>query len=321
MKATFKDSEGNTQQLPVMFDRCVRVELCSSRQGSSPVIILEYKPRFSRKKTDTETEIPLGSLCTRIDCKVLDLPKTNNRNKTPGFSATIKVYNDDGSLARVLASNVFSTTDFLPKGVVNPTNAQKVNAYRKYQQNKLWAIIKVGYWNEEKGDADYKQVFAGIINSNASYRRGVDLITEIYASDVMVDQMSTDQVTLAFDTGPKTVSTLPEFNPEITGYKEDETITNPVKYDTNTWEFLLKNIIMDHSVYKSRGSGGFISSLFSKKLKVLLRQNLLQMKTERTKLDGFLLNTETTHWHPKQGGKILLEELKTFMLAQLPLRF
>ena len=48
MKAQF-DVGGKTKNLPVVFDRCVRVELASSRSGSSPVLIIEHKQRYSRK--------------------------------------------------------------------------------------------------------------------------------------------------------------------------------------------------------------------------------------------------------------------------------
>lgn len=262
MKAKF-DVGGEIKNLPVVFDRCVRVEFASSRSGSSPVLIIEHKQRYSRKNATIKDgndkiiklpDIPLGSLCTRIDCKITDIPKSNNRNKTPGFTATIKIYNDDGSIASQLARRNQLMTDFLPKGKKTFTVDEKINAYKKYQQQKLWAIVKVGYWDEAIKDANYTQVFAGIINSCFSYRRGVDTITELLCSDVYPEDLNTaGLLELAFDTGPNTVKT---FSPE---YSADTKVEDPYVSSTGTWEILASDVIRRYSMQKS-GSRTFLQS-------------------------------------------------------------
>ena len=262
MKAKF-DVGGEIKNLPVVFDRCVRVEFASSRSGSSPVLIIEHKQRYSRKNATIKDkngkitklpDIPLGSLSTRIDCKITDVPKSNNRNKTPGFTATIKIYNDDGSISSQLARRNQLMTDFLPKDKKQFTTQEKINAYKKYQQQKLWAIVKVGYWDESIKDANYTQVFAGIINSCFSYRRGVDTITELLCSDVYPEDLNTaGLLELAFDVGPNAVKTF------STEYATDTTVEDPYVSSTGTWEILALDVIRHYSIQKS-GSKTFLQS-------------------------------------------------------------
>lgn len=233
MKAAFQDGDKVVQK-PVLFDRCVKIDFGTSRAGANKVLTIEYKPRYSDDNNQ------LGVLCTRIEGTVTDIPKINNKTRTPGFTATIKIYNDNGTIAAECAKRASISTDFAS---ANATLATKVNAYKQFLQNKLWATVYVGYWDEDKNDANYTQIFSGIIQSNYSYRKGVDYITELQCSDVRVEEMSNEQLSLYFDSGPKAVSTVKE---------DTEKVVNAWKPNRNTWDDLANLAIQQFSKQKAR---------------------------------------------------------------------
>lgn len=233
MKAAFKVGN-DVEQKKVLFDRCVKVDFGTSRSGANKVLTVEYKPQYADKFNQR------GTLCTRIEGTVTDIPKINNKTRTPGFVATIRIYNDNGDIAAECAKRSSIMTDF---ATVNPTFAQQRNAYKEFMQNKLWATIYVGYWNEEKNDADYTQIFSGIIQSNYSYRRGTDLITELQCSDIRIEDVSQEQMALYFDSGPKAVSTVKE---------DTEKVVKAWKPNANTWDELANLAIQKFSKEKAK---------------------------------------------------------------------
>ena len=231
MKAAFKVGKDVVDK-PVLFDRCVKVEFGTSRAGANKVLTIEYNPQYADEYNQR------GTLCTRIEGTVTDIPKINNKTRTPGFTATIKIYNDNGDIAAECAKRSSIITDFA--GKKEALSVQK-NAYKEFIQNKLWATIYVGYWDGEK--ADYTQIFSGLIQSNYSYRKGTDLITELQCSDVRVEDISQDQMSLYFDSGPKSVKTTKE---------DSEKVVKVWQPKQTTWDQLAQLAIQLKSKQKAR---------------------------------------------------------------------
>lgn len=233
MNAAFK--EGNKViEKKVLFDRCVKIDFGTSRAGANKVLTIEYKPQYADKLNQR------GVLCTRIEGTVTDVPKINNKTRTPGFTATIKIYNDNGDIAAECAKRASISTDFASPNAGLET---KQNAYKQFIQNKLWATVYVGYWNADKQNADYTQIFSGIIQSNYSYRKGVDLITELQCSDIRIEEVSNSQLSLFFDSGPKAVETIKE---------ETEKVVKAWKPSQNSWDDLANLAIQKFSKLKAR---------------------------------------------------------------------
>lgn len=231
MKADFE--VGNkVEKKPVLFDRCVKVEFGTSRAGANKVLTIEYNPQYADKYNQR------GSLCTRIEGTVTDIPKINNKTRTPGFTATIRIYNDNGDIAAECAKRSSIITDFASQNV---GIAQQRNAFREFIQNKLWATIYVGYWDGEK--ADYTQIFSGLIQSNYSYRKGTDLITELQCSDVRIEDISQDQMALYFDSGPNAIKTQKE---------ESDGVIKVWQPNQRTWDSLANLAIQLKSKQKAR---------------------------------------------------------------------
>lgn len=99
---------------------------------------------------------------------------------SPGYSATVKLYNTGNKLL-----------DFL-----KPASSGE-NFFFDYMNNQCRIDIYAGYWQHELvGDIDpqkkygYDLVFTGYVNSSARYRNGVDDVFELYCFHTKIDKLN-----------------------------------------------------------------------------------------------------------------------------------
>lgn len=211
MKVPFNE-DGKIKYKEPLFGRCVKIEIATSRDGNNKALVIEHNPNFTNESTINKAKAELksgqelalkvvkpGMLCAKIEGTVIELPKANNKNHTPGFTANIKIYNDFGGvITEVLDRRNKYITDFASLSQ-NETSRKK--ALQAYLQNKFWIIVWVGYWNEKKKEAKYTKIFTGCINTWFSYRKGVELVTEMQCANVYPEKTNTDQLNLMFNGG------------------------------------------------------------------------------------------------------------------------
>lgn len=211
MKVPFNEN-GEIKYKEPLFGRCVKIEIATSRDGNNTALVIEHNPNFTNESTINKAKSELkgdqalalkvvkpGMLCAKIEGTVIELPKANNKNHTPGFTADIKIYNDFGGvITEVLDRRNKYITDFADMGA---THSAKRSALRSYLQNKFWLIVWVGYWDETNKKAKYTKIFTGCINTWFSYRKGVELITEMQCANVYPEKVNNEQLDLMFGGG------------------------------------------------------------------------------------------------------------------------
>ena len=125
MKVPFNE-DGKIKYKEPLFGRCVKIEIATSRDGSNKALVIEHNPNFTNESTINKAKAELksgqelalkvvkpGMLCAKIEGTVIELPKANNKNHTPGFTANIKIYNDFGGvITEVLDRRNKYITDF-----------------------------------------------------------------------------------------------------------------------------------------------------------------------------------------------------------------
>ena len=229
MKVTFEGKDGKTQTESALFGRCVKIQLANAKENGTVSLTIEHKPQYTNDTTITQ-----GTLCARIEGVITHLPKPGNKNHTPGFTATLKIFNDfSNEIGKVLDTKNKYLTDFAGG---DKETKPRVDALRDYVRNKFWVVVWVGYWNEDKKDADYIKVYTGLVNSYYSYRRGVDLITEMQCANVYPEKTTTEQMNLMFGSGPKGPKTAKDPKESVSEGYVNET-------GSDRWHFLLWDII------------------------------------------------------------------------------
>lgn len=235
MKAPFKDENGKIVQKPVLFDRCVKIEIATSKAGDNKALTIEYNPNYTNEAEvkaasswlpwgdkSARNIVQQGTLCAKIEGTVTELPKASNKNHTPGWNATIRIFNDFANVvAEVLDTRNKFLTAFASKEASDET---KKSALQNYLKNKYWAIVWVGYWNDEKKNADYTKIFTGCINNYYSYRKGAELVTELQCANVYPDKQTSEQLNVMFDAGSSAVKQM---------NNEDEKTENPFVNEAN----------------------------------------------------------------------------------------
>lgn len=219
MKAAFKDEKGKIVKKPVLFDRCVKIEIAKASDGNNKALTIEYNPNYTNEDEikaatglfpwsdkPSRNIVQRGTLCAKIEGTITELPKASNKNHTPGYTAILKIYNDFANIvATVLDVRNKFMIDFADKSA---SDTQKKSALQNYLQNKYWAVVWVGYWNEETKQADYTKIFTGCINNHYSYRKGAELVTELQCANVYPDKQTTEQLNIMFDAGSSAVKQM-----------------------------------------------------------------------------------------------------------------
>lgn len=256
MKAKFKNEKGEIEEKSVLFNRCVKIEIATAKTGGNKALTIEYNPNYTneeeikaaRSRGDDVARkiIQKGTLCAKIEGTVTELPKASNKNHTPGWSAILRIYNDFANIvAEVLDTRNKFMIDFATKEM---SDEQKRSALQNYLKNKFWAVVWVGYWNDEKKAADYTKIFTGCINNYYSYRKGVELITELQCANVYPDKQTSSQLNVMFDAGSSAVKQM--------NNEEDKT------------EEVFKNMQLDQGWYGLAATA--IRELSEEKAKVVL---------------------------------------------------
>lgn len=152
-----------TENIDVNFDRIMAVTLV--RDGNTTEF--RYCPMDRNHQYEA-----------RIDAEIVYKPTAAKIGMTPGFSATVRLYNAGDDIINLITGR--------------PNNDSSRFNFQNSLSNKCQITIRAGYWDHSVKTADeaLKRVpvlFGGFVNSSARYRKGNDIVTELYCHNIRLD--------------------------------------------------------------------------------------------------------------------------------------
>lgn len=153
------------------FDRVMVVEIHNTRSAGA-VLAYKFAPSID-SKYNTRME-------ATIDMRPNMLGRSSSVN--PGLTASVRIYNPGDEIY-----------NYVQKHTTWASNYKGTGGFAKYNATRPFVVIKAGYVQD--GKENISRVFGGYLNSSAQYRKGPDVVCDLYCHDVMIGSTSVEYST------------------------------------------------------------------------------------------------------------------------------